>query len=316
MNAEAVAARSAIESLRSGVPSRHAVTQLGTTQDEVKARFDAGTGGPCGGAGRVADRGVGDVRRGQVASAQLSAVACRRSRVSSPVSWSSAPKCRWGTRLSCCGPLPKRRRLPDSADTALRALAANLQTSGTEFADLKSWTREAGLDDRFRALLHIYQEFRADEELRAQILDDFEGKFLPKAVVRQKLKEFGALVSYDLSGPRNALVAHDRIRLLARFYRAGGGKGLVVLFDELERIAKFSVKQRLNAYQELGWWSDMAQQEGSAIFPVFTMTGGFLAESITGGTRDEQRFLAGVSGRTVGTGRTSAICAPCAASLC
>ena len=44
----------------------------------------------------------------------------------------------------------------------------------------------------------------------------------------------------------------------------------------------------------------MAQQEGSAIFPVFTMTRGFLEESITGGTRDEQRFLANVSGQNSG----------------
>jgi len=296
VNAESVAARSAIESLRSGVPSRHAVTQLGTTQVEVKARFDAGLESLSEG------RGVSPIVVSATFGAgkshllnYLQSLAALQGFVTSFVVVS--PEMPLGNAPVVLRAIAEAAQAPGRADTALRALAANIQTSGTEFADLKSWTREAGLDDRFRALLHIYQEFRADEELRAQILDDFEGKFLPKAVVRQKLKELGALVSYDLSGPRNALVAHDRIRLLARLYRAGGGKGLVVLFDELERIAKFSVKQRLSAYQELGWWSDIAQQEGSAIFPVFTMTRGFLEESITGGTRDEQRFLANVSGQ-------------------
>ena len=294
MDAEAVAARSAIESLRSGVPSRHAVTQLGTTQTEVKAQFDEGL------AGLAEGQGVSPI----VVSAKfgagkshllnyLQALAAQQGFVTSFVVVS--PEMPLGNAPIVLRTLAEAAQAPGNADTALRALAANLNTSSTAFNDLKAWTREAGLDDRFRALLHIYQEFRADEELRAQVLEDFEGKFLPKAVVRQKLKELGALVSYDLSGPRNALVAHDRIRLLARLYRAGSGKGLVVLFDELERIAKFSIKQRLSAYQELGWWSDIAQQEGSAILPIFTMTQGFVNESITGGTRDEQRFLANVN---------------------
>ena len=41
MNQDKLLARSAIESLRSGVPSRHAVAQLGTTQSEVKVKFDS-----------------------------------------------------------------------------------------------------------------------------------------------------------------------------------------------------------------------------------------------------------------------------------
>ncbi len=294
MDAEAVAARSAIESLRSGVPSRHAVTQLGTTQTEVKAQFDAGLEALAEGRGAApimvsANFGAGKSHLLNY----LQAVAAQQGFVTSFVVVS--PEMPLGNAPIVLRTLAEAAQAPGNADTALRALAANLNTSSTAFNDLKAWTREAGLDDRFRALLHIYQEFRADEELRAQVLEDFEGKFLPKAVVRQKLKELGALVSFDLSGPRNALVAHDRIRLLARLYRAGGGKGLVVLFDELDRIARFSVKQRLSAYQELGWWSDVAQQEGSAILPVFTMTQGFINDTVTGGTRDEQRFLANVN---------------------
>src|SRR5262245_764763 len=40
MSPEVVLARSAIESLRSGVPSRDAVAQLGTTQHDVRERFE------------------------------------------------------------------------------------------------------------------------------------------------------------------------------------------------------------------------------------------------------------------------------------
>jgi hypothetical protein len=40
MNADVVTARSAIESLRSGVPSRHAAARLGTTQREIREQFE------------------------------------------------------------------------------------------------------------------------------------------------------------------------------------------------------------------------------------------------------------------------------------
>ena len=48
------------------------------------------------------------------------------------------------------------------------------------------------------------------------------------------------------------------------------------LFDEAERIAKFSRKQRILAYQELGWWRKAAEEAGSAILPVFAMNGNFI----------------------------------------
>ena len=294
MNAEAVAARSAIESLRSGVPSRHAVTQLGTTQTEVKTQFDANLEALAQGQGTKpivisANFGAGKSHL----LGYLQALAANQGFVTSFVVVS--PEMPLGNAPVVLRTIAESAQAPGRADTALRALAPNLQTGGQAYDDLKTWARGLGLDERLAALLHIYQEFRADEELRAQILDDFEGKFLPKAEIRRKLKELGALVSYNLSGPKNALFAHDRIQLLARLYQAGGGKGLIVLFDEIERIAKFSTRQRLKAYEELGWWTDIAQQPGSAILPVFTMTRGFVAESVTGGTRDEQKFLAGVN---------------------
>jgi hypothetical protein len=61
----------------------------------------------------------------------------------------------------------------------------------------------------------------------------------------------------------------------------------------VERIAKFSLKQRIAAYTELGWWRQIAEQEGSGILPVFAMTRGFLETSVTGGTYDERRFSPG-----------------------
>ena len=77
---------------------------------------------------------------------------------------------------------------------------------------------------------------------------------------------------------------------MAQIFRMAGCKGMVVLFDELERVAKFSTKQRIAVYEQLGWWRAMANEPGSGILPVFAMTDAFLGGTVTGGTRDELRF--------------------------
>src|SRR5260370_15210393 len=64
---------------------------------------------------------------------------------------------------------------PGRTGRALRALASDLHTNSPDYAKLRIWTRDAGLDERFTAMLHLYDELRADEEFRTQILSDFEG---------------------------------------------------------------------------------------------------------------------------------------------
>jgi len=186
---------------------------------------------------------------------------------------------------------------PERTGKALQTLMVDLPAASVEYQQLRDWARGAGIADRFNALLTLYREFRTEGELRAQILSDFEGKPLLKTKIRAFLKEIGQAADYDLSAPLNPLLAHDRIRLLTQAYRAAGCRGLVVLFDEVERIAKFSLKQRIAAYKELDWWREAAEEENSFLLPVFATARGFLEETVIGGTRDETRFAPGEPGR-------------------
>lgn len=291
MDSQTVAARSAIEALRSGVPSRHAVAQLGTTQPEIKDRFVDALAAVA--AGRSATPLVISANFGSGKSHLLNylqTIAEQGQFVTSFVVVS--PEMPLGNPHVVLKALSEDARAPARVGKALRALTADLQTSSGPFQELRNWAMNADIDDRFRALLAIYEEYRVDEELRAQILDDFEGKPLNLQIIRNRLREMGQAAGYDLKSARNPPLAPARIRLLARLFRACGSKGLVVLFDEVERIAKFSTKQRIAAYQQLGWWRNIAEQEGSAILPIFTMTSGFLQETVTGGTYDELRFAA------------------------
>lgn len=289
MSPETVMARSAIESLRSGVPSRDAVAQLGTTQHDVRERFEEALDAISEGRGAAplvisATFGAGKTHLLNY----LQSLAAREGFVCSYAVIS--PEMPLGNPHLVVKALSEAAHAPGQTGKAVRALASGLKTDGDEYRHLQEWARDAQIDDRFRALLHLYEAFRADEEFRVQILNDFEGRPLLKPMIKNRLRQINEAAAYDLSGPRNALLAHDRIRLLAQFFRACGGKGWVVLFDEMERVGKFSLNQRLAAYSELGWWREAAEQTGGALLPVFTTASGFVQESVTGGTHDEQRL--------------------------
>jgi hypothetical protein len=289
MTPDQVQARSAIESLRSGVPSRDAVAQLGTTQHDVRERFEEAMDSVA--QGRGAQPIVISATFGAGKTHLLSYLQSLAEREGFVTSYAViSPEMPLGNAHLVVKALSEAARAPGLTGKATRALAAGLRTESDGYRELVEWARSASIDDRFRALLRLYEAFRADEEFRVQILGDFEGRAILKTILKNRLRQINEAAAYDLTGPRNALLAHDRIRLLSRFFRACGCKGWVILFDEMERVAKFSLSQRLAAYSELGWWRQAAEQTGSAILPVFTTASGFVAESVTGGTHDEQRL--------------------------
>lgn len=296
MSPETVMARSAIESLRSGVPSQDAVAQLGTTQHDVRERFEEALDAIAEGQGVSplvisATFGAGKTHLLNY----LQSLATREGFVCSYAVIS--PEMPLGNAHLVVKALSEAAHAPEQTGKAVRALASGLKTDGDEYHRLEEWAREAQIDDRFRALLRLYDAFRADEEFRVQILNDLEGRPIIKPMIKNRLRQINAAAAYDLSGPRNALLAHDRMRLLGQFFRACGCRGWVVLFDEMERVGKFSLNQRLAAYSELGWWREAAERAGAALLPVFTTASGFLAESITGGAHDEQRLSSNLEER-------------------
>ncbi|TVS08192.1 MAG: hypothetical protein EA424_28845 [Planctomycetaceae bacterium] len=286
---ETVTARSAIEALRAGVPSRHAVSQLGTTQHTIKDDFQAALESV--GAGRATEPLVisADFGNGKSHLLEYSQDMAERDQFVTSYNVVS-PEMPLGSGHVVLKAVAEAARAPGRTGKAIREVATDLDANPAALAGLRHWAEKADIHDRFRALLHLYEEFRADEELRAQILEDFEGKPLGKTIIRQKLKEIGQAAAYDLASPRNPLLAHDRIRVLAQFFRVCGCKGIVVFFDELERMARFSKRQRIGGYEEIGWWRDIAKTDGAGILPVFAMTTGFVEENVTGNRQDELQF--------------------------
>ncbi len=291
MNTLQASARGALEALRSGVPSRHAVEQLGTTQAHIRTQFESS----------LAAIASGEAVKPLVLSATfgggkshllnyLKTLAASQGFVTSIVV--VGPEMPLGMPHVVLKAIADAAEAPGRTGRAIRELSSDLSTGSSDFAELRLWAREAGLEPRFPALLHLFEEFRADEEFRQRILGDFEGNPIPLREIRARLKDLGQAAGYALKATKNALLAHDRIRLLAHYFRACRCKGWVILFDELERFPEFAVKQRLAAWVELGWWEHLANSTSSAILPVFAIASGHIDEAIT---KDAPSFRASAS---------------------
>lgn len=121
--------------------------------------------------------------------------------------------------------------------------------------------------------MFLYDELPTDVDFQVRILEDVQGKAMSLADIRAALKELRQTTAYDLRGtPSAKALAPERIRLLARWFRAFGCHGLVVFFDEMERLNNFTAKQRMAAYEQMAWWAEQARKAGSALLPVWFAT--------------------------------------------
>ncbi|HLJ53435.1 MAG TPA: BREX system ATP-binding domain-containing protein [Chthonomonadaceae bacterium] len=197
MTPDAVAARRAIESLRSGVPSRYAVEQLGTTQYEVKIQFQDDLdslveGSPVSPLVVAANFGAGKTHLLEYLQSLAERMGCVASYVV------VSPEMPLGNSHVVLRAIAESARAPGRTGRALRAVMADFSASSPEYDALRRWVRDTGLQDLFSAVLHLYAEFRADETFRAQLLEEIEGKVMLKNQLKSKLKEIGQSAAYDL----------------------------------------------------------------------------------------------------------------------
>jgi hypothetical protein len=268
----------------------HAVDEIGTTHSAVDGQFRAALENVK--AGQGADPIGFSARFGSGKThllEYLQGVAIRAGFVTSRVVVS--PEMPPGNPVAVLKEVAQSATAPGLTGDALRELGASAHADSSAFAAMQSWALDAKIDDRFRAILHIYDELWADEELRVRILEDVSGKPMTKSEIGRKLKEMNQSAGYVLKGgPKNSLLAHDRLQVFARLCVAFGASGFVVLVDELERLATFTFQQRLAAYGEIAWWCDAASRPGSFILPVFTMVEATVRETLR---KDRMRLSPG-----------------------
>jgi hypothetical protein len=281
-----VQCRRAIEALRSGVPNRDAVSQLGSAQPAIEERFSAqlealGRG----------DRPRGLLIRGDFGTGKshvlerLQHIGRTERLVTSKIVISKEtplhdPAKVFRTAVASA-------IVPDLRGAALAGIAAGLDLQSPAFDELSRWadSDEARLNERFAATLYLYRHSRMhDPELADRIVRFWSGDPIGVAEIKRKLREVGEAATWALPTVKARDLALQRFSFAARLIRAAGYGGWVLLFDEAELIGRYSLLQRGKSYAEIARW---LVQPPLGVTAVMAITQDF-EEAVIDGKRDDE----------------------------
>jgi hypothetical protein len=289
---DTVARRRAVEALRAGVPCRSSVAVLGSGQPHVEEKF-----------ADLLDQLAHSERRsapgillgggfGVGKSHLLTHLAHQAIEAGAAVSTVVVSK-----ETPLHDPAKVFRAAQESLSTGTASgdgvvaeAAASLDPDTLEYAALTRWVNSpgSGMDERFAATLLVHERLRggdlpgADDAVE-EVVRFWRGDPLRVSDLKRALKSVGQGGVFSF-GPLPARdLARQRMRFLAHLLRASGRTGLVVLFDEVELIGRYSLLQRARSYAELaGWLNRDHVGAGDPLFAVLAMTDDFEAAVLSG----------------------------------
>jgi hypothetical protein len=278
--AERLAARRAIEALRSGVPSREAVRLLGSAQPDVEAgfwqRLEAVGGDLAAGRQTPGLLVAGDFGAGKSHLLEyLQHLALAQRFVCSKVVISKETPLYDPARLfraALQGLVVPGKRGGDLAE-----IAAGLDVAGPAYAAFARWAArpESGLNSRFPATLFLYERV-ADAEVRDRITAYWSGDPIKVSEVRFWLRAHGAAAAYPLERVPARELPLQRFAFAARLVAAAGYRGWVLLVDEVELIGRYSFMPRARSYAALARWAGhVVGQTCPGLLTVFAVTSDF-----------------------------------------
>lgn len=279
-----VAARRAIEALRSGVPSRDAVAALGSGQSEIEDRFTA-----------LLD-GVGTVRTGRRGLLLGGGFGAGKSHVLEHLSHLALDQGFAVSRIVISKETPlhdpvkvlraavESARTDGDAGAAVADAAAGLDPGSPAFAELLRWAGSGSspVDERFALTLSLLPRVQAsDQDFAESIVRFWSGDRLGVADLRRQAKLAGE-GRPSLSAVPARELAVQRFRFLARLFAATGCRGWVLIFDEAELIGRYTLLQRAKSYAEVaGWLNPDPEDPAAPLASVIAMTDDFDAAVLT-----------------------------------
>jgi hypothetical protein len=285
--------RQIIEALRAGVPSLGAVHALGSAQPDIEDAFAGllhqvreGTPGSMlvgGGFGS----GKSHLLRHLGLLAGAAGFMVSHVVVSKETPLYDTAKVAWTTMDSAT--------LPDVPGPAVEALAAKLDPNSPRFAQLMMSVSSpsSDLDPRFAATLLLFASLKhTGDEFVEQIVRFWAGAPLSTVELRRQLRDIAEPFAIGRISP--VTLARQRMQFIARLTAAAGYRGWIILFDEVELIARYALISRAKAYAELARWSN--DRPGAPVGTVFALTDDFPA-AVLQGKRELERVPARLTAR-------------------
>lgn len=252
-----ITSQRAIEALRNGVPNAYAVRAMGCMQPEVTDRFrvqlDRLEAGAKGGVAHCAGGTLIDGDFGTGKSHTLSFLeheALRRKFVVSRLVISKETPLHDPAKLYLAA--LREARVENSRGSLLHELVTGIDYRAEQAKPFYHWATKEQPHPMVAASVFI-DERSNDAELKEKVVNWWSGEKFTVGQVRSGLKAIG-MEDYKVSQLNAKVLTPIRFEFAARLARARGYAGWVLLLDEVELIAKFSLLQRARAYAELARW--------------------------------------------------------------
>ena len=265
--------RRAIEALRAGVPNRDAVQEMGTDQPAIEHRFHQTLGQVAGtalGGGQLPGMVVaGDFGSGKSHLLEyLQHLALdQRFACSKVVISKEAPL---GQPHQLYRTAVHSLRLPRGIG-GLDALVLQLdKRSGPYAAAARRIATDAGsFDPLFQASFRVWEEVN-DPPIMENMVSFWRGERLRIQDLRDAVRRTG--IQIPVKARKVSELAIPRFRFMAELVAAAGLQGWVILLDEVELLATFSLQARANSYRTLATLLGLTGDTLPGIFTVATVT--------------------------------------------
>ena len=294
--------RRAVEALRNGVPNREAVSILGCNQPQAEKRFAElleRTGDqdnpPDGALGMLVSGDFGSGKSHLLTYLEHQALAegfvCSKVAISKETPLYDLSKVFKSAVES--------GRAQNRQGRLIEELGQQLDYNSSRYADFFRWANEAAapgvLSPMFPASLLVHERSNADGlELNSEIENFWAGDRIKISAIKGGLRQIGQAQNYSFRAPRAVELPPQRLRFFVELIKAAGYQGWVVLLDEIELVASYSLLQRGRSYSELARW--LGQTTGEAypgLVVVGTVTDDFAAEVISPDGEKKDRDYAG-----------------------
>ena len=257
--------RRALEALRNGVPNGDAVDVLGCSQPEVERVFnDMLT--RLSGEEEVPDGGQGMLVAGEFGSGKshllgyLERQALSRDFVCSRVVISKETPLFDMDKVYRA--VVENGKVPGVTGQMVEEIAQKLEPGSHSYNEFSRWANrnDNGLHRILPATLMVHERDN-DPELLNRINWFWSGERIDLKPVRDGLRHVGQLQNYPFRAPVAREMPPQKLRFVLELIKTAGYNGWVILLDEIELVANYSVLQRARSYAELARWMGRTLEE-------------------------------------------------------
>ena len=257
--------RRALEALRSGVPNRDAVAVLGCNQPEVEQEFSRLLS-RIAESTSVTESGLGILVAGDFGTGKSHLLEYLENQALAANFVCSRVVISKETPLFNLEKVYKAAidngKVPWVTGQMIEEIAQKLDPRSDEYARFFSWanSEDNGLSRIFPATLMVHER-SSDLELLNEITWFWSGERIRLARVRDGLRSISQSHVYSFKGQPTRQLAPQRLRFALELIKGAGYRGWVVMMDEIELVAKYSLFQRARSYAELARWMGQVPDE-------------------------------------------------------